>query len=52
MSFSQIDRFLVISELVEGQSLATLISQGLSLQSGPDYVSQVLTALAYAHAEG
>jgi serine/threonine protein kinase len=50
--FSLIDRFLVISEFVEGQSLAALISKGLSLDSGVDYVGQALTALAYAHAEG
>jgi serine/threonine protein kinase len=50
--FSLIDRFLVISEFVEGQSLAALISKGLSLDSGVEYVCQALTALAYAHAEG
>jgi serine/threonine protein kinase len=50
--FSLIDRLLVISEFVEGQSLAALISKGLSLDSGVDYVCQALTALAYAHAEG
>src|SRR5450755_1780361 len=42
--FSLIDRFLVISELVEGQSLAMLISQGLSLDRGVNYVCQALTA--------
>jgi len=51
-AFSLIDRFLLISELVEGQSLVELISQGLSPDRGVDYVCQALTALAYAHAEG
>src|SRR5262249_42059055 len=50
--FSLIDRFIVISELVEGEPLSRLIHQELDFDQRIDYVCQLLAALDYAHAGG
>lgn len=45
--------FAMIMELVEGESLQSLLERGsIAVQTGIDYARQVLGALAYAHAEG
>jgi len=47
------DRFVLVMEFVEGQTLETLLQAAkLPLETGLDYVSQTLSALSYAHARG
>ncbi len=44
---------VMVMEFVEGESLRSRLQRGpIPLAKGIDYVSQVLRALAYAHAEG
>ena len=47
------DRFVMILEMVEGESLSARIQAGaLPVEKAVDYISQVLEAISYAHQKG
>jgi serine/threonine protein kinase len=52
-AFRQGEHLLMVMEFVEGETLdARLRRSGLNLSQSIDYISQVLSALMYAHAQG
>ena len=52
-AFRQGEHLLMVMEFVEGETLdARLRRSGLNLSQSIDYISQVLSALTYAHAQG
>ncbi len=52
-AFRSDDRFVLVMELVEGQTLENLLRQGrIPLETGLGYIRQTLAALNYAHENG
>jgi serine/threonine-protein kinase len=47
------NQLILLMEFIEGQTLAAMLQNGrLPIRTGIDYVSQILSALQYAHAQG
>jgi len=51
-AFHHEDQLIMVMEFVEGMNLSERLARGLTLQHSLNYMRQVLSAIAYAHAQG